>query len=347
MHIETNFIKKIQKLTFQKIKLRLWTYFALLTLRNTWVYYYLYKSYWHSLLNSKINNKKKNLKNYMSINVHPSAGIGHQLANYNSSIWYAKKFNLIHAHTSFPNKKWEKALGFNFSTICSKDLLNKNYKKVKLPLFKEKNFAEISKVKKIIHSYNYQKVIFFLEIDQPYAKQYEVADSVKKKFYSSKQRKKDAIMFNHQDVNIAVHIRLPMIIEDVVKRYNDANYTLNTINHSFNMLENFLKKIKTKRKVKIFIFTQFNNKNLKIFNKFLNVQYCYKISPYKSFINLVYADVLLTSKSSFSYKAALISRGIKISPKNFWHRYPNNDKNWILANSNGKLINSIKKIIIK
>jgi len=347
MYIEKNFIKKIKKLTYKKVKYHLWTYFVLQKLKDTSIYFYLYRSFWHSVLNLNFNNISKNQKNYMSIDVDPGAGIGHQLANYNSAIWYAKKFNLIHAHTSFPNKKWEKLLGFNYSIICSENLINKGYKKIKLPIFKEKNLIEISKIKKIIHSYRDQKIILFLEFNQGYTKQYQIADYQKEKFYSSKQRKKDITIFNHKDVNIAVHIRLPMIIEDVVKRYNDINYTSNIINKSFNMLESALKKIKTKKKIKIFIFTQFYNKNLEIFNKFSNVKYCYKISPYKSFISLVYADVLITSSSSFSYKAGIISKGIKISPKDFWHGYPINDKKWVLTSANGRFIKKINKINIK
>lgn len=347
MYIEKNFIKKIKKLTYQKIKYRLWTSFILKKLRDTWIYFYLYKSYWHSLLNYNINNINKKPNRYISIDVDPGAGIGHQLANYNSAIWHARKFNLIHAHTSFPNKKWEKLLGFNYSTICSENLIKKGYKKIKLPLFKEKDLIEISKIKKIINSYKDQKIIFFLEFNQSYNKQYQIADYQKEKFYSSNQRKRDVTIFNLKDVNIAVHIRLPMEIEDVVKRYNDINYTSNTINKSFNMLESTLKKIKTKKKIKVFIFTQFYNKHLEVFNKFSNVKYCYQISPYRSFISMIYADLLITSKSSFSYKAGIISKGIKISPKDFWHGYPINDKKWILTSANGKFIKKINKITIK
>ena len=49
-----------------------------------------------------------------------------------------------------------------------------------------------------------------------------------------------------------------------------------------------------------------------------------------TFLHFVYADLLITSKSSFSYKAALINRGIKLCPKQFWHKYPKNNKNWVL-----------------
>ena len=41
---------------------------------------------------------------------------------------------------------------------------------------------------------------------------------------------------------------MPMIIEDVAKRYKDVNYLVNIITLSFNMLNNILKKIKTKKK---------------------------------------------------------------------------------------------------
>ena len=82
----------------------LWVFFALTIFHNTWIYPFLYKSYWHLLLCSKINNQKKIKKiqkNYLSINVDSGGRIGHQLGNYNAALWYAKKFNLIHPFTWF------------------------------------------------------------------------------------------------------------------------------------------------------------------------------------------------------------------------------------------------------
>ena len=51
---------------------------------------------------------------------------------------------------------------------------------------------------------------------------------------------------------------------------------------------------------------------------------------------MVYADCLITSKSSFSYKPALLSDGIKISPINFWHGYPKTS-DWLLASDEGEI----------
>ena len=329
MYIETNFIKKIKKLTYQKVKHLLWTYFVLKKLKNTWIYFYLYRSFWHFVLNLNFNNISKNQKNYMSIDVDPGAGIGHQLANYNSAIWYAKKFNLIHAHTSFPNKKWEKLLGFNYSTICLENLINKDYKKIKLPIFKEGDLIEISKIKKIIHSYRDQKIIFFLEYNQGYTKQYQVAEILKEKFFSSKKRSKDKLIYNIKDFNIAVHIRVGDIMNNeklINERFLDINYFIKTINKSLSI-------IKTPKKKIIHIFSGDKLNSFSKLTNFKNIKFCHNLNQYKTFLHFVYADLLITSKSSFSYKAALISKGIKVSPKNFWHGYPKNDKKWYLTNN--------------
>ena len=337
MYIETNFVKKIKKLTYQKVKYLLWTYFVLKKLENTWIYFYLYRSFWHSVLNLNFNNISKNQKNYMSIDVDPGAGIGHQLANYNSAIWYAKKFNLIHAHTSFPNKKWEKLLGFNYSTICLENLLNKGYKKIKLPIFKEGDLIEISKIKKIIHSYRDKKIIFFLENNQGYTKQYQVAEILKEKFFSSKKRSKDKLIYSIKDFNIAVHIRAGDIMNNeklINKRSLDINYFIKTINESLSI-------IKTPKKKKIHIFSESKLDSFSKLTNFKNIKFCHNLNQYKTFLHFVYADLLITSKSSFSYKAALISKGIKVSPKNFWHGYPYNDKKWILTGK--KNSNKIKE----
>jgi len=69
--------------------------------------------------------------------------------------------------------------------------------------------------------------------------------------------------------------------------------------------------------------------------KYENVHFYLDLNPESTFLSFVYADMLITSKSSFSYKPALLNReGIKVCPKNFWHAYPNDEK-WILMDNNG------------
>ena len=293
---------------------------------NTWFYFFIYKSYWHYLLLPKKKFDKKIKKNYLSINVNFGARIGHQLANYNAAIFYAKKLGLTHIHTHFPNKKWEKILDINFNCISSESLLKKGYKKIQLPRFKEKNISDISRIKKIIKSYCRQKVVFFLEIDQAYTNQYEVAPTLQQKFFSSPKRLKDKLTYKKNNFNIAVHIRMGDILQNKnikKQRFLDINYFIKALNKSLSI-------IKTKKKIVIHIFSEKYEKSFLKLKEFHNIKFCYNLNQYQTFLHFIYADLLITSKSSFSYKAALINRGIKLCPKQFWHKYPKNKKKWIL-----------------
>ena len=187
-------------------------------------------------------------------------------------------------------------------------------------------------MKKIIHSYYGQKIIFFLEVNQPYKNQYEVAPILQKKFFSSPQRKKDKTTYQKSNFNIAVHIRAgdimtghKVLMRGYKKtRFLGVDYFIKAINKSLSI-------IKTKKKIKIHIFSEHYLKDFSKLNQFQNVQFCYNLNQYKTLLHFIYSDLLITCKSSFSYKPALICKGIKVCPKNFWHKYPKG-KDWILLN---------------
>jgi len=67
------------------------------------------------------------------------------------------------------------------------------------------------------------------------------------------------------------------------------------------------------------------------------------MSTKDSFLHMVYADLLITSKSSFSYNPALLSKGIKVCPKDLWRGYPES-KDWILVENDGSFdINALQR----
>jgi hypothetical protein len=316
----------LQSILIKKIQYKIKDIIIFRFLLNTWLYFFLYKSYWHYLLFPKNKLEKKIKRSYLSINVNFGARIGHQFANYNAAIFYAKKLDLTHIHTEFPDKKWEKTLDINFNCISSESLIETGFKKIQLPRFKENNISEISKIKKIIQSYCKKKVVFFLETDQPYTNQYEVASILQQKFFSSPQRKKEKLIYKKSNFNISVHVRMGDILQNAKirkQRFLDIDYFINAINKSLSI-------IKTKKKIVIHIFAEKNYKSFLKLKQFNNIQFCYNLNQYKTFLHFIYADLLITSKSSFSYKAALINRGIKLCPKQFWHKYPKNNKNWVL-----------------
>jgi hypothetical protein len=100
------------------------------------------------------------------------------------------------------------------------------------------------------------------------------------------------------------------------------------------VLENVLSMVVTKKPLAIYLFSQGEESDFKDFNGFSNLVFCLKMGSQDSFLHMVMADLLITSKSSFSYKPALLNRGIKVCPRDFWHGYPESN-DWILADENG------------
>lgn len=317
---------------WEKIKRKTWAKIVFNT-RGKNIYYWIYSSYWHYKFST--NNFEYKDINYYSAIPNQGAGIGHQMANWIAGYWFAKQFNLKFAHFPFSNSGWETFLGFGENEITVSELINKHgYKKILLPLFDEYNNPEVELIKKIINSYKSQKVVFIAEQDQFYENQYGNIDELKKKFYSAKSRKDDKLIYSKEYFNIAIHVRRGDITigqlnknPNLLLRWQDNDYFIK-------VLENVIEHISPLKPFKVYLFSQGNKSDFADFDKFEHIEFCLDMGAKDSFLHMVYADLLITSKSSFSYKPALLSNGIKVVPKDFWHGYPNEQK-WILADSFG------------
>ncbi|MBN1182651.1 MAG: hypothetical protein JXB49_10215 [Bacteroidales bacterium] len=311
-----------------KIKFKLWQKIVHV-LKKTKYYNFLYYSYWHYLF---FGPKTIHIL-YFSAVPNPGAGIGHQIANWIAGYWFAKQFGLRFAHTPFSNEQWEEFLGFGENEISVDELVKSHgYKKVLLPLFDENNVYEVDHIKHIISSYMGKKVVFICEQDQFYHDQYGVMDDLKKKFYSAKARKKDKIVYKDEYYNIAVHIRRGDII--VSQKNKNPNLLLRWQGNDYfyKVLKQIIGNLNVKKPIAVYLFSQGNIKDFSEFEEFDNINYCFAMSAMDSFLHMVYADLLITSKSSFSYKPALLNNGIKVCPSDFWHGYPETS-DWIVAES--------------
>lgn len=324
--------KIIGKLAWWKIK-----YF-----RNSFLYPMFYRSYWHYLFNKNSDIINNSICYYSAI-PNPGAGIGHQMANWIAGLWYAKLFNLKFAHIPFSDPKWEFLLGFGENEVSVKELKCKGYKIRRLPLFKENNKNEVELNKSIINSYKNRKIVFIAEQDQFYRDQYGVLNELKYKFYSAKARECDKLIYSKNNYNIAIHVRRGDIMSDL----NNPGLSMRYLSNDYfeKVLSQVVNSIKVNKPIHIYFFSQGIPSDYPEFSKFENLHWCLDMNAQDSFLHLVYADILITSKSSFSYKPALLSNGIKICPKLFWHGYPNaND--WILCENDGTFdINKLIKIL--
>lgn len=300
--------------------------------RKTSFYPKIYKSYWHYRFTNKDN--VANELNYYSAIPNPGAGIGHQMANWIAGYWFAQQFQLQFANIPFSNSKWESFCGFGEGEVTVTDLLKQGYKKVNLPLFDEFNSTEVALQQKIIASYSHKKVVFVAEQDQYYSDQFGVMEDIKKKFHTAAARIKDQLIFDTESFNIAIHIRRGDIV--IGQENQNPNLLLRWQGNDYfeKVLRKTIDAIKTEKPIVVYLFSQGEKKDFSEFEVFENLHFCLDMNAQDSFLHMVYADLLITSKSSFSYKPALLNKGIKICPKDFWHGYPDAE-DWILADENG------------
>ena len=138
---------------------------------------------------------------------------------------------------------------------------------------------------------------------------------IKSYFWQNKERN----VFKNENINVAVHVRRPNPHDNRIQGANTPdNYYLNIIN---------IIRDKYKNKSLLFhIYSQGKLENFEIYkNKDTKLHINEPLS--KTFVELVAADILVTSASSFSYVAALISNG-EVYYKKFWH---NPRKDWIIC----------------
>lgn len=303
--------------------------------RNKKFYKYIYFSYWHGKIFHKRSINSLN-KMYFTARPNPGAGIGHQMANWIAGYWFAKYFDLNFAHIPFFSSKWEKFLGFYQGEKTVNELKKEGYHIVRLPTFDEYNEEDVSLIKTIIKSYVGKKVVFLAEQDQFYHDQYGVIKELQEKFYTAPARKKDKLIYDSNAFNIAIHVRRGDILQEPGKdnvnlsmRYQKNDYFVKALNTA-------LEYLKDKDNIQIYLFSQGKIQDFSEFFEFENLHFCLDMNAQESFLHMVYADALITSKSSFSYKPALLSHGIKFCPSYFWHGYPHS-KDWITLSKEGAI----------
>lgn len=308
------------------------------------MYLLTYKSYWHYLFYKKY--AVCNVENlYYAAWPNQGAGLGHQLDVWCSGPFIARDWGLKFAYLPFSKERWDKFLGFGEGEIHVAELKKKGFITRKLPLFDANDARSIDLNKKIISSYSGKKVVFIAEVDQPYIYTVEEkADFIEKKFLSAPSRVDDQIILDSSNYNITIHIRRGDIMSDPT----NPNLTMRYLSNAYydNVLQQILRNLKVDKPIHIYIFSQGTPQDFPEFNKYDNLHWCFDITAQNSFANMVYSDMIITSKSSFSYDPALMNNGIKLSPKSFWGHYPKSKK-WILCEDDGSFDNCALREILE
>lgn len=312
-------------------------------------YPFLYASYWHMRFRKRLPEEK--FRNYFAARPNPGAGIGHQMANWIAGYWYAKQFDLKFAHIAFSDSRipytkssWEAFLGFGEGEVTVEELVRKRgYQIVRIPMFDEESEPDLQMLRRIIRSYTDRQVVFLAEQDQYYKDQYGVRSTIQDKFFNAPVERGELLYDQEEGIHIAIHIRRG----DVTETSSNANITMRWLDTSYyqRVLAALLKVLEG-YKTQIYIFSQGKKEEFEPYFPFPHVHYCMDMTAKDSFWHLVKADILLISKSSFSYKPALLSKGFIVAPEHFWHGYPDSKK-WIVVNEEGDVDEELFHILKK
>lgn len=296
---------------------------------------YVYPSYWHYIRYGCIDNPDAS-NFYIAARPNPGAGIGHQIANWIAGKWWSNQFRIAFAHISFSTPKWERFLGFGEGEKTIYELKNEGWKIRRIPMFYEDKPETISLIHKIMSSYSGEKIIFLCEQDQFYREQYGVMSDIQRKFYNSPARKDDILVYDRKNLNVAIHVRRGDIMDvsnpNLRMRYLSNDYFEKVLSQVYCYLTK-----SQNRPIHIYFFSQGRPEDYPEFARYANLHWCLDMNAQESFLHMTFADVLITSKSSFSYKPALLNRGIKVCPKDFWHGYPDS-KDWIMVDNDGNVL---------
>jgi hypothetical protein len=144
------------------------------------------------------------------------------------------------------------------------------------------------------------------------------------KYYASPKSGYD-LQYEPNKVNVAVHLRRGDV--NANNKFRDK-FTDNR--YIFDVLSKILEMVASLGdESSICVYSEGEVEDFKELER-LNPKFFLNISPFTTFHNLVCADVLVMSKSTFSYTAALLSKGI-VFYESFRHQPQNG---WIKVNKN-------------
>ena len=167
-----------------------------------------------------------------------------------------------------------------------------------------------------IMTFTPQELIYNFEKNMTFFMRSESLMKLKSNFWKNKKRN----FFANDAINIAVHIRRPNIYDNRIDGADThLQYYLNIIDR--------IKK--TTNNGKQLIFHIYSQNNINDYDEYDKEGLCFHLNEnlFDTFTGLVAADILVTSRSSFSYAAAILSDGI-IYYQPFWHPP---GENWIVC----------------
>ena len=324
-----------------------------LRIERTRFRFWIYPSYWRYFLNRALdiggarhrNKVCRNQTVHCITSVAPGAGIGHQLACWNTALIFSLRYNLNFVHHplhSSGNDNWENFLEFGEGELSHCSVVGDNSVKiVNLPRIWRIDREDIDGhriFERIVESERLnasRKILFQLNSDHFAYDQTVTSEVLRKKYWNARAKNPIDSVYREDKLNIACHVRRGDIVREKTKeqdfenlenRWLDNMYFINVINN--------INEILNEHTVDIHVFSQGSIAEFSEFEELKNVTYHLDLDACLTFHHMATSNILILSPSSFSYKAGMISTGIKIARYPWWHEIPE-DSEWIRSSKDG------------
>lgn len=268
---------------------------------------------------------------FLTVRSHTGANIGHQLTNCLAGHLLAQQYGLTYVHHPFSRPEWETFLDMGYGFKTYDEIRATGIRVVRLPQLPKTQMPGFLETA-LTRTYHRQPVLFYLN-DLSCRDLTGTVPLLRQQYEHARQLAPMTSYFTADTLNVALHIRRGDVAK--MRADNDSNWRERwvEVDYFVNVARGILQALPAVQIV-FHVYSQGNTPELDPLRDLPNVHFHLDEDARTTFHHMTIADILVCSPSSFSFKAGMISRGIKLMKYPWWHEVPDDDE-WIRCQPDG------------
>lgn len=275
---------------------------------------------------------------YVSSIPNVRVGIGHTLSEYITGRIWALKTDVSFAHCNLL-EPWDSMLHFKGAAPTLRELKKKGMRTFKMPRLSNKlEELDFEATRRKWAGLAQKEPICFLLGDGQNTFEIAYPSLHLRRLYRSHPEFEARLDLRAQGkVNVSVHVRRRNQVDMLNASVHDSSSA--AYKSRYLGMDYFLSLCRIVEEalgadcVQFNIFSQGEPAKFEAFKELRHVRLCLDTNPYETFHNLTLSDILITSPSSFSFKAGMLCPGLKLAKYPWWHQIPS-DEEWVRVNEN-------------
>lgn len=300
--------------------------------------FWLYPAYWRLVLGTGglSGGSASEQRRFMVAIPNQDAGIGHQLGNWIAGLLYADRHRLTYAPHPLNPPDWDRFLGLSEYSARYRDVTgDRRIRHVQLPFVRgPDDVIGLEIMWRIVTGLDSEDgVAFYLERDQSVHDQTTAAGTLRARYAAARAGSPIASVFDDGRVGVAVHVRRGDV--SMMRLRDSGNWRQRWLKDEYfvSVVKGLAGKFGSDA-LDVHVFSQGDPSQFSAFESLPNAHLHLDEDVFWTFHQLVEADILVMSPSSFSYVAGIISTGAKVARFPWWHHLPDSD-GWFQSDDSG------------